>query len=73
MGGALARPITGEREAPKEEGERVPPEYHSLGAWPSLQRAVDDGELTVGEALDLAQTIDRALGRYLTGTRYAAP
>jgi hypothetical protein len=47
--------------------------YKSLGAWPGLQHAVDEGNLTASEALAVAQTIDGALGRYMTGTRYAAP
>jgi hypothetical protein len=29
--------------------------------------------LTPDEALKAAQAIDRTLGRYMTGTRYAAP
>jgi hypothetical protein len=47
--------------------------YESLGAWPGLQNAVDEGILTAGEALGVANTIDRTLGRYMTGTLYAAP
>jgi len=47
--------------------------YRALSAWPSLQRAVDEGTLTVAEALELARTVDHTLGRYTTGTRYAAP
>jgi hypothetical protein len=48
-------------------------DYQSLVAWPGLQRAVDEGILTAGEATGVAHTIDRTLGRYLTGTLYAAP
>jgi hypothetical protein len=47
--------------------------YESLAAWPGLQSAVDEGILTAGEALGVANTIDRTLGRYMTGTLYAAP
>jgi hypothetical protein len=48
-------------------------EYESLGVWPGLQRAVDEGMLTASEALGVANAIDRSLGRYMTGTLYAAP
>jgi hypothetical protein len=47
--------------------------YQSLGAWPGLRRAVDEGMLTASEALGVANAIDRGLGRYMTGTLYAAP
>jgi len=47
--------------------------YRSLGAWPSLQQAVDERKLTADEAMEMARTIDHILGRYTTGTRYAAP
>ena len=48
-------------------------DYQSLGAWPGLQRAVDEDLLTPGEALGVANTTDRSLGRYMTGPLYAAP
>jgi hypothetical protein len=48
-------------------------DYQSLAAWPGLQRAVDEGVLTPVDALEIAHTIDGSLGRYMTGTRYAAP
>jgi hypothetical protein len=47
--------------------------YESLVVWPGLQNAVDEGILTAGEALGVANTIDGTLGRYMTGTLYAAP
>jgi hypothetical protein len=48
-------------------------DYQSLAAWPGLQRAVDEGILAPVEALGVAHQIDGILGRYMTGTRYAAP
>ena len=47
--------------------------YESLAVWPGLQHAVDEEILTASEALEVAHTIDRTLGRYMTGTLYAAP
>jgi hypothetical protein len=59
------------REALRDAGRQA--DYESLAAWPGLQNAVDEGALTAGEALGAANTIDRTLGRYMTGTLYAAP
>ncbi len=44
-----------------------------LPGHPQLVRMLDEEILTPGEAMDVAHAIDYALGRYLTGTRYAAP
>ena len=44
-----------------------------LFAYPSLQRLIELESLTLEEAYQAAHAIDRAIGRYLTGTRYAAP
>jgi len=41
--------------------------------YPSLQQLLDEGTLDPEEVLAASQSIDAALGRYLTGTRYAAP
>ncbi len=64
---------TDRAEAEEMHDPRWQTTYRALSAWPSLQRAVDEGTLTVTEALKLAQTVDHAMGRYTTGTRYAAP
>lgn len=48
-------------------------ELKNLSVYPSLQRLVDEQTLTMREAYQAAHAIDYALGRYLTGTRYAAP
>ena len=44
-----------------------------LPSHPQLVRMLDEEILTPGETMDVAHAIDYALGRYLTGTRYAAP
>ena len=44
-----------------------------LPGHPQLVRMLDEEILTPGETMDVVHAIDRALGRYLTGTRYAAP
>lgn len=44
-----------------------------LPIHPQLMRMLDEEILTPGETMDAAHAIDHALGRYLTGTRYAAP
>ncbi len=66
-------------------GERLPklPEleetYWSAGrrsdlsAYPQLGRTVDEEILTLAEAFKAVRSIDSALGRYPTGTKYAAP
>jgi hypothetical protein len=48
-------------------------EGKGLSVYPSLQSLVDEQTLTLEEAYQAAHAIDRAIGRYLTGTRYAAP
>ena len=40
---------------------------------PQLAQMVGGLLLTPNEAIEVAHAIDHALGRYLTGTRYAAP
>jgi hypothetical protein len=44
-----------------------------LAPYPRLQRLLDEQALSGAEATTAAHAIDHALGRYLTGTRYAAP
>jgi hypothetical protein len=45
----------------------------SLVNHPALTQMMAEQVLTPDEALEAANAIDRALGRYLTGTRYAVP
>jgi hypothetical protein len=44
-----------------------------LDPYPQLQRLLDEQVLNGAEATAAAHAIDHVLGRYLTGTRYAAP
>ena len=44
-----------------------------LAAHPQLAQMLDERILEPGEALGVAQALDGILGRYTTGTRYAAP
>jgi hypothetical protein len=44
-----------------------------LAPYPQLQRLLEEQILDEGGAIAAANAIDHALGRYLTGTRYAAP
>jgi hypothetical protein len=44
-----------------------------LAPYPQLQRLLDEQALSGAEATAAAHAIDHMLGRYLTGTRYAAP
>lgn len=58
------------REFERIQAARV---QKSLALYPHLQRLLDEQILDGGGALEAANAIDRVLGRYLTGTRYAAP
>jgi hypothetical protein len=44
-----------------------------LSNHPQLLRMLDQRSLTAEEAIEATHAIDHILGRYLTGTRYAAP
>ena len=76
---AIVRSVaTGERLPElneREETSQPPPpgKRSDLFVYPQLQRIVDEEILTLAEALQAAHAIDRALGRYMTGTKYAAP
>jgi hypothetical protein len=43
------------------------------GPYPQLAQVLDAGMMSPDEAIEAAHAIDGALGRYATGTRYAAP
>ncbi len=45
----------------------------SLAGHPQLTQMLNERTLTADEALQAAQAMDHILGRYPTGTRYAAP
>ena len=78
---AVVRSIaTGERLpelAERKEASQPPPAGGQsdldLSAYPQLQRTVDEEILTLAEAVEAVWTIDYALGRYPTGSKYAAP
>lgn len=78
---ALRYIVTGERPAAGEGEAGQVPERSEPSMWrealgdpfPGLAALMDDGLLSEGEAIQAANTVDRALGRYLTGTLYAAP
>ncbi len=53
--------------------EAVQSAQETLVAHPQLVQMLDEGILMANEALQVAQALDRALGRYMTGTLYAAP
>jgi hypothetical protein len=44
-----------------------------LASHPQLASMLEERTLTPEEAMAAAHAIDHTLGRYLTGTRYAAP
>ena len=62
-------------ERQSQERERKAEEAHDClsGVYPSLDRLLADELLTPDEAMAAAHSVDAALGRYTTGTRYAAP
>jgi len=76
---AVVRSVaTGERlpePTEREETSQPPPagKRSDLFVYPQLQRIVDEGILTLAEAFEAAHAVDHALGRYMTGTKYAAP
>ncbi len=71
--------VTGERpDAPDQprpvehswERERA---QKSLSEHPQLAQMLNERTLTADEAMQAAHAMDHILGRYTTGTRYAAP
>lgn len=71
--GVIFRKILIEQQ--RQEQEREAEQAHDcLGPfYPSLDRLLADELLTPDEAMRAAHSVDAALGRYTTGTRYAAP
>jgi hypothetical protein len=57
------------------EADAVLPEWVAgqFIGHPQLASMLDERILTPEEAMEAAHAIDHVLGRYLTGTRYAAP
>ena len=52
---------------------QVPHAQEILAPYPHLQHLLDEQMLNGGGAIAAANAIDHVLGRYLTGTLYAAP
>lgn len=61
------RPQSRERSQERETTRKV------LAGHPQLTQMLDERILGPGEALGIAQALDTILGRYMTGTKYAAP
>jgi hypothetical protein len=83
LGERLFRALKGGDDAPAPPAPPPAPEGPGGGEADWIRRALtpfaeliellDEQNLTPSEALAAANAIDRALGRYMTGTRYAAP
>lgn len=58
---------------PEREGRAIEVMRTILSPFPRLLHLVEQGTLSPDEALRAARTVDYALGRYPTGTRYAVP
>jgi hypothetical protein len=72
---ARGRPLT-EAELEQIRGFMQMQEPHAqemLAPYPHLRHLLDEQMLNGGGAIAAANAIDRVLGRYLTGTLYAAP
>jgi hypothetical protein len=73
-GGDDAAPPAAEPPAPEGSGgEETEWVRHALSPYAELAELLNEQSLTPLEAMAAAHAIDHALGRYLTGTRYAAP
>ena len=46
---------------------------NTLDSFPQIVHLLSEHALTPDEAMEAAHVIDNILGRYLTGTKYAAP
>jgi hypothetical protein len=71
---APSAPPTALPPTPEEPGgQEAESTRHALSPYAELADMLDEESLTPSEAMAAAHAIDHALGRYLTGTRYAAP
>lgn len=62
-----------EEQKPDKAGREYEWTLKALSEFPQLARLLGERVLTPDEAMQAAHAIDGILGRYLTGTRYAAP
>jgi hypothetical protein len=58
---------------PLEQDDHWAATREILAEHPQLTRMLDEKMLEPSEAQEAAHALDRVLGRYMTGTRYAAP
>ena len=76
--------VTGERvsatsaeqalpQAPAATEREISLAQSRLAPYPRFLRLLEEQTLSWAEALAAANAIDRALGRYMTGSKYAAP
>ena len=71
---ALSRGLS-EQDRKRAEFDAMQSEWVAgqLTNHPQLASMLEERILTPGEAMEAVHAIDHTLGRYLTGTRYAAP
>jgi hypothetical protein len=62
-----------ERQGPSMEAQEYDRALGVLTSFPQIAHLLKEQALTPDEAMQAAHAIDNILGRYLTGTRYAAP
>jgi len=62
-----------DRPRPLERSQEREMTRKILAGHPQLTQMLDERILGPDEALEVAQALDGILGRYTTGTRYAAP
>ena len=81
---AVRSTVTGERvpaisieqtsgQAPAATEREISLAQSCLTPYPKFLRLLEEQTLSWAEALAAANAIDRTLGRYMTGTKYAAP
>ena len=78
LGRVSTRTVAPKESAPGDARQAEQPEEltatrRMLGSHPHLTHLLDEQVLKPGEAMQVAHVIDDLLGRYMTGTRYAAP
>jgi hypothetical protein len=62
-----------DRPQPLEHDSELARTRQILASHPQLTRMLDEQIVEPSQALEAAHALDRLLGRYMTGTRYAAP
>ena len=69
-GERISRP---ERQGPSPVTQGYGWTLNALDGFPQIVHLLSEQALTPDEAMEAAHAIDNILGRYLTGTKYAAP